>query len=107
MDQTLEKNLNIQDIMDSWTLKKGYPVVQVDRISSSNLSDSNLKVKQSWFLLNQCSKSQNASFYENYKWFVPFTYTTKSSLNFDFERKPFWLKPNESECIFKKYILIK
>ncbi len=86
--------------MDSWTLKKGYPVVQVDRFISTNL-ESNLKITQSWFLLNPLGKFfVNKSLYDKYKWYVPFTYTTSSSLNFDFERKPFWLKPNDSECNF-------
>ena len=92
--------------MDSWTLKKGYPVIHVDRITSPKLN-TNLQLTQSWFLLNPFSKSLlNLSLYDNHKWYVPFTYTTKSSLNFEFERKPFWLKPNESECNIYCWIYI-
>lgn len=30
---------------------------------------------------------------------MPFTFTTKSLLNFSFESRPYWLKPNDTELI--------
>ena len=30
-DKTLDSNLNIKTIMDSWTLKMGYPVVNIEK----------------------------------------------------------------------------
>lgn len=81
--------------MDTWTLQKGYPIVHVNRTSNA------LNVTQKWFLLdplNDIQNSLNQSEYNSYKWYVPFTYTTKSALNFQFETRPTWLKPNQKEC---------
>jgi hypothetical protein len=69
------------------TLKKGYPVVQVNK---TNLND--LIVTQKWFLLDESSRD------EDYKWFVPFTYTTEKENDFNFEKKPIWLKPSDEQC---------
>ena len=78
--------------MDTWTLKKGYPVVNVER-----LKDNQLSITQKWFLLNPLNKQQNMSDYSNYKWFVPFTFTSKNKPNFDFESRPTWFKPTEDK----------
>ena len=32
IDSTLDRGLSVKLIMDSWTLKKGYPVVHIERI---------------------------------------------------------------------------
>ena len=103
-ENKLDLSLSVKTIMDSWTLKKGYPVVFVKRIFDVNESNetstttSELVVTQRWFLLNPSSKAYNQkSVYTNYKWYVPFTYTTKSELNFEFESKPYWLMPNDTE----------
>ena len=140
IDNTLERNMDVKKIMDSWTLKKGlkfwiklsfalinynllisfiknkkgYPVVQIviNRVITSfnssqklfnitNFYDTTLNIKQKWFLLNPLSKPLLPSFsslYNSYKWYIPLTFTTKSKLNFDFENRPYWLKPNDLEC---------
>jgi len=57
------------------------------------------QVTQSWFLLNpQSNILKNQTEYNSYKWYVPFTFTTKNKLAFDFESTTNWLKPNDSEC---------
>lgn len=96
-DNKLDYSLDIKTIMDSWTLKKGYPVVHVNRTFSYDTSK--LVVKQKWFLVNPLSKAYNQkALYDSYKWYVPFTFTTKARLNFEFESRPYWLKPNDTEC---------
>lgn len=99
-DSTLDRSLTIKEIMDTWTLQKGYPVVHVHRSFNNSLSSSSsiLTIRQNWFLLNPSSKILNTSAYHKYKWFVPFTFTTKSNPSFEFESKPHWLRPNQSEC---------
>ena len=72
--------------MDSWTKKKGYPVVQINRFRN------NLTLTQSWFLLNPTSETIN----EDYKWYIPFTYTTKLQSQFEFESNVTWLTPEKS-----------
>jgi hypothetical protein len=60
-----------------------------------------LNISQKWFLINPLSemRQKNKTEYDEYKWFVPFTYTTKNELNYNFETKPTWLTPNNTECI--------
>ena len=106
-DKTLDASLSIKDIMDTWTLKKGYPLVTVTRRDDSPHL---LRVKQEWFLLNRLSKyydKEESKFYSNYKWYVPFTFTTKTLGNYSFESRPYWLKPNESELIINLVLDIK
>lgn len=89
LDESLDPELNIKEIMDTWTLQKGYPVVQVNRNGNS------LHIAQKWFLLNNIG--ENVKDLNENKWYVPFTFTTKNELNFDFESKTQWLKPNQTE----------
>ena len=93
-DRTLDSHLDVKTIMDSWTLKMGYPVINVKRLVSA----AKLVITQKWFLLNSVSKIYSRhDFYVNYKWYVPFTYTTKHELNFEFESKSYWIRPNDTE----------
>ena len=94
----LDPGLTIKSIMDTWTLQNGYPVVHVER----NYQARSIKLTQRWFLLNPLNKVSQATF-ENKKWYVPFTYTTSNTKEFDFEQRPEWLKPDdyESEFIFR------
>ena len=66
-----------------------------------------MQVTQSWFLLNPNNKAQNnLTEYNKIKWYVPFTHTTKEEVDFDFYKKPNWLKPTDNECkklIFYEY----
>lgn len=94
-DGTLENDLTVKLIMDTWTLRKGYPVVSVERDYTNN----KLIVTQKWFLLNPENLIQNTSEYNEYRWYVPFTYTTKTEENFNFENKPTWLKPQDAKSI--------
>ena len=96
-DNTLSVDLSVGDIMNTWTLQKGYPVVHVKRVSSTQLN-----VSQKYFLLNPLNtleNNKNKTEYDSYKWYVPFTFTRKSELNFSFESKPYWLIPNQTECM--------
>lgn len=94
LDKRLDSNITIKNIMDTWTLQKGYPVVYVNRTDKNELV-----VTQSWFLLNPMNKRHmDTEEYESYKWYIPFTFTTAKELNFNFETKPIWMKPNQSEC---------
>ncbi len=73
--------------MDTWTLQKGYPVVDISRPSPIRLL-----VKQRWFLLNPNNRAQNnPNEYNKYRWFVPVTTTTRDELDFKFEKRPVWL----------------
>ena len=92
IDSTLDSSLTVKQIMDTWTTRKGYPVVNVTRLSNK------LTLTQNWFLLNPLNKIQTTSEYKKYRWYIPFTYTTKQELNFEFETKPQWFRPDEEKC---------
>jgi aminopeptidase N len=101
-DKTLDSNLSIKTIMDSWTLKMGYPVVNIQRLFNSTENTVSLLVSQKWFLLNPLSKLyKQPNVYETNKWYIPFTYTTKSELNFAFESRPFWIEPIDAKVVIK------
>ena len=94
---TLDKAYTVKDIMDTWTLQKGYPVVSVIR----NYSTNSVSLSQKWFLLNPLNKVPAAT-YNAAKWYVPFAYTTSVENNFDFEKRPVWIKPQDTSGKLKK-----
>ena len=91
IDKTLSEQLSVKLIMDTWTLKKGYPVVMIDRDYENNKA----KLTQKWFLLNP----EQFAIEETQKWYIPFTHTTQrgSMKSFTFEATPYWLKPEDNE----------
>jgi aminopeptidase N len=91
-DSKLDHSLNITSIMNTWTLKKGYPVVSIVRNYSENL----MTLRQEWFLLNPLNKVSVTEL-RNYKWFIPFTYTTQSELSFELESNVTWFEPEYTE----------
>ncbi|CAF0920546.1 unnamed protein product [Brachionus calyciflorus] len=97
LDQSLDKSLSVKTIMDTWTLKKGYPVVNVIR----DYQNKQIKLSQNWFLLNPTNKIKNTDEYNQYKWYIPFTFTSKESPDFNFETRPYWLKPDDKELILE------
>jgi len=92
--------------MDTWTLQKGYPVITIDNTNNyydDDDDDSNgyyINITQNWFLLNPILSSNNSN-QSDYKWYIPFTYTTSNELNFNFETKPIWFKPNDTSIQIK------
>jgi aminopeptidase N len=94
-DGTLERPVTVKDIMDTWTLKKGYPIVTITRNART------LNIKQRYFLLNPLNSIQNTPEYDTYKWYIAFTYTTKDELDWDFEKTPNWFMPKDPQCKLK------
>ncbi|ESO89719.1 hypothetical protein LOTGIDRAFT_218512 [Lottia gigantea] len=97
-----ESNLNVKDIMDTWTLQMGYPLVTVKH------TDNTVTLSQERYLFNkqQPEKSEFTSPY-NYKWYIPFTYVTdkspstkktiwmnKTSVTIPFDSSSRWIKGN-------------
>ena len=107
LDETLDLELNIKDIMDTWTLQKGYPVINIDTkcyYCNNSYDDDDyyyINITQNWFLLNPISTTNNNNQTSDYKWYIPFTYTTSNELNFNFETKPIWFKNNDTSIQIK------
>ncbi len=79
----------------------GYPVVTINR------NNRLLTAVQNWFLLNPKNTIQNTLEYKNATWYVPITFTTQKLRDFDFEKRPRWLKPSDIERKQEKYSLYK
>jgi aminopeptidase N len=93
-DESLDPDLTVKDVMDTWTLQKGYPLVTVTR------KNNKIHLTQRYFLLNPLNTIENTPEYAKFQWFVPFTFTTQNELNYDFEERPTWLKPSQTEGDF-------
>ncbi|XP_046380097.2 aminopeptidase N-like [Haliotis rufescens] len=90
------KNINVKEVMDTWTLQMNYPVVMVIR------EGTRIRVSQQRFLTDPNAKDPGkytSSF--GYKWEIPFAYT--SSVENDFNKTDAdisWIKPDSNELIF-------
>ncbi|XP_011870128.1 PREDICTED: aminopeptidase N-like [Vollenhovia emeryi] len=87
-DKVLDSNITVKNIMDSWTLQTGFPVVTVVR----NYNNSNITLTQERFLLNDndtTTKSESL-------WWIPITYTSQKQLNFSNTRPMKWMKAKRS-----------
>ena len=86
---------SIKQIMDTWTLQEGYPVLMIER----NYSNHSLTLKQKRFLLDPNNSNQTSN-YNNpfgslkFQWYLPYDYLFNNNLS------PFqWLPPNKTDII--------
>jgi aminopeptidase N len=92
IDERLDPKITVKDIMDTWTLRKGYPLVKVDR----NYDRNRMTLTQEWFLVNPLNNANKSTDYADYKWFVPITFTDQNVQSFEFESNTTWMKPTDS-----------
>jgi len=89
----------IKQIMDTWTLQEGYPVLIVTRYYNNNT----LTLKQKRFLLDPNSLNQTSNYINpfkplEYQWYIPYDYMINSKLS------PFkWLSPNKTDQLINIY----
>lgn len=84
-DGTLAEDQTVKEIMDTWTLQMGYPVVTVTRDYSTN----KVQFHQERYLT---SKTRDSSDAHDYKWWVPITYDMDGG-TFTNTQSSFWLQP--------------
>ncbi|XP_042889263.1 aminopeptidase N-like [Penaeus japonicus] len=89
-DGTLPTDLSVKKIMDTWTLQMGYPVIKVTRSSDGTSAT----VTQERFLL---VKNLNSTDTHDYKWWVPLSYTTETSPDFETTKPQRWMMDTEQE----------
>ncbi|XP_055622223.1 aminopeptidase N isoform X2 [Toxorhynchites rutilus septentrionalis] len=65
---TLPDTLDVKEIMDTWTLQPGYPVITAQRIGAKQL-----RISQQRYLLPSKDSTDDT------RWYVPITIVTKSS----------------------------
>ena len=86
-ERTLKGDVNVKEIMDTWTLQMGYPVVNVQR----NYETNDIKLNQERFLL---FKDASVKDEHEYRWWVPIS-CTHSDGDFSHTETNLWLKPND------------
>ncbi|CAF2983694.1 unnamed protein product [Rotaria sp. Silwood2] len=83
----------VKQIMDTWTLQEGYPVLIVTR----NYNNNTVTLKQKRFLLDPNGLNYSSSYANPFKplefqWYIPYDYMINSKLS------PFyWLSPNKTD----------
>ncbi|XP_042891875.1 aminopeptidase N-like [Penaeus japonicus] len=87
-DGVLPQDVTVKMIMDTWTLQKGYPVIQVMR----SVDGTSAILAQDRFLLERGANSSNTT---DHKWWVPLTYTSQSEADFNRTQAALWMKASE------------
>ncbi|XP_047492647.1 aminopeptidase Ey-like, partial [Penaeus chinensis] len=86
-DDTLAADVSVKDIMDTWTLQTGYPVVKVERDAAGT---SATVTQERFLLLPGASGRSDAS------WWVPLTVTSQDAPDFSQTRPSSWLPASAS-----------
>ncbi|XP_047490104.1 aminopeptidase N-like [Penaeus chinensis] len=86
-DDTLAADVSVKDIMDTWTLQTGYPVVKVERDAAGT---SATVTQERFLLLPSASGRSDAS------WWVPLTVTSQDAPDFSQTRPSSWLPASAS-----------
>lgn len=82
--QTLPEDLTVKDIMDSWTLQAGYPILNVTRTGTS------ITISQKRYLLPELNQNDTQF------WNIPITYTTQSNPDHTNAVPSHWLRKSEN-----------
>lgn len=92
MDGTLPKSISVQEIMNTWTLQKGYPLITVTR----NYETGSVTFCQEKFHIPYNSVISTTS--NTYRWHVPISYSTQVE-NSDFQNTSaaFWMNSSTSQ----------
>ncbi|XP_018019808.1 puromycin-sensitive aminopeptidase-like protein, partial [Hyalella azteca] len=86
-DKNLPQDLTVKDIMDTWTLQMGYPLITV-----TVKGDGSAMLSQERFLL---VKNENSTDTHDYKWWVPISFTSEDAMNFNDTRPSAWMDKTE------------
>ncbi|CAL4116388.1 unnamed protein product, partial [Meganyctiphanes norvegica] len=89
-DGTLEPDVTVKMIMDTWTLQSGYPVITVERDTKGTTAT----IKQERFLKKRSENSSCST--QGQLWWVPLSYTTKEESNFHNTVPKRWMKNSET-----------
>lgn len=99
-NEALEEHVTVKQIMDTWTLQTGYPIVNVTR----NYENNSAVVTQYRFLKNPY-KPKKLMDSESPCWWVPLSYTTEQELDFNTTEPKTWLEcDTDSQPIHKELI---
>ncbi|KFB52686.1 AGAP013001-PA-like protein [Anopheles sinensis] len=88
-----DEHTSVKEIMDTWTLQTGFPVVSVLR----NYDMNSIVFRQERFsFANALNSSDPALLGERFLWWIPITYTTLGESNFRQTKPNIWMKAEAS-----------
>jgi len=82
-ENTLPASMSVKEVMDTWTLQTGFPVITVTRQYGAKTAT----IQQSRFLLDGGASTE--------RWWVPITFTTPGQGNFNNTYNNVWMSPQE------------
>eukprot|EP00088_Acartia_fossae_P031208 TRINITY_DN3213_c0_g1_i1.p1 TRINITY_DN3213_c0_g1~~TRINITY_DN3213_c0_g1_i1.p1 ORF type:complete len:964 (+),score=231.16 TRINITY_DN3213_c0_g1_i1:49-2940(+) len=83
-DGTLRSDLTVKQVMDTWTLQTGFPLLTVTRNYGANSAN----IAQERFLLDQDQKSES-------RWWIPITFAEPGTTGFNNTYNNIWLNNNQ------------
>lgn len=89
---TFDNLTNVKEIMNAWTTKMGFPVVNVTR----NYSTNNIEFAQSRFTFIAPSQWKSLQIkYDEALWWIPLSYTTATEADFNNTKPKNWIRGTE------------
>ena len=79
--------MDVKTIMDTWTLKMGFPVVSVER----NYANNTAEIRQDRFLIGEATDEETN---EGYGWWIPITFAAAGN-SFEDTYNENWMKEDE------------
>ena len=96
-DGTIVAGLTVKDIMDTWTLQMGYPVINVERNYDSAAADK-VVFQQERFLINPKAVAGNTTDGPAYRWWVPLSFAVAGEpASFENTTASLWMSPQDAE----------
>lgn len=93
-NQSLMKSITVKDIMDTWTLQVGYPVIDVKRDYDTNSAS----ISQTRYISDTARSELNSC------WFIPLTYTDAEKKNFTSLAAQDWMSCSSEKMPVEKTI---
>jgi aminopeptidase N len=95
MDGTIVEGLTVKDIMDTWTLQMGYPVVSVERNYAGAAGE--VQFHQERFLINPKAAANATAEDPVYRWWVPLSVAVAGDLaSFENTTASLWMSPTDA-----------
>lgn len=89
---TFDNLTNVKQIMDAWTTKMGFPVVNVTR----NYTTKQIEFAQSRFTFIAPSQWKSLQIkYDEVLWWIPLSFTTSNEANFENTKPKDWIRGTE------------
>lgn len=89
---TLPLDMNVKEIMDTWTLQSGYPVLNIKR------QGFNLIVSQQKFAFPEIDPEDKS------RWYIPITFTAEDSL-YSSEIPEYWMKNTDDMIVIPDVVI--